>query len=151
MEQAVFPSPLGPLTIFAEGSALTALVFGDFGGYDDTPLFRETGRQLEEYFAGMRRTFSLPLDPAGTDFQLRVWRALWDVPYGTTISYRELAQRAGSPRGFRAVGQASGRNPLPILIPCHRVIAADGGLGGYSGGTERKRVLLALEGVSLRG
>ena len=150
MEQAVFPSPLGPLTVFAEGNTLTALVFGDYGGWDDTPLFRETGRQLEEYFAGMRRSFSLPLDPAGTEFQLRVWRALCGIPYGTTVSYKELARRVDSPKGFQAVGQANGRNPLPILIPCHRVIAAGGGLGGYSGGVERKRLLLELEGAAYR-
>ena len=149
MEQAVFPSPLGPLTVFADGNALAALVFGDFGGYDDTPLFQETGRQLEEYFAGTRQSFSLPLSPAGTAFQRSVWRALCDIPYGAVISYRTLAERVHCPRGFQAVGQANRKNPLPILIPCHRVIAADGGIGGYAGGLERKRLLLTLEGHSI--
>ena len=149
MEQAVISSPLGPLTLFAEDGRLTALVYGDYGSYDDLPLFREAKRQLEEYFSGRRQTFSLPLAPDGTDFQRRVWQVLLDIPYGTAISYRELADRVGSPRAFQAVGQANGRNPLPILIPCHRVIAANGTLGGYSSGVDRKRYLLQLEGVSI--
>ena len=150
MEQAVIYTPMGPLTLFAQENRLTALVFGDFGSYDYLPLFGETQRQLEEYFAGSRQNFDLPLDPSGTDFQRRVWRALMDIPYGTAISYRELARRADCPRGYQAVGQANGRNPLPILIPCHRVIGADGTLGGYSGGLDRKRFLLDLEGVPYR-
>ncbi|MDO4516086.1 MAG: methylated-DNA--[protein]-cysteine S-methyltransferase [Bacillota bacterium] len=150
MEQAVIVTPMGPLTLFARESRLTALVFGDFGSYDHLPLFGETQRQLEEYFAGSRQNFDLPLDPGGTDFQRRVWRALMDIPYGTAISYRELARRADCPRGYQAVGQANGRNPLPILIPCHRVIGADGTLGGYSGGLDRKRFLLDLEGIAYR-
>ena len=150
MEQAVIYTPMGPLTLFAQENCLAALVFGDYGGYDYLPLFGETQRQLEEYFAGSRQNFDLPLDPSGTDFQRRVWRALMDIPYGTAISYRELARRADCPRGYQAVGQANGRNPLPILIPCHRVIGADGTLGGYSGGLDRKRFLLDLEGVPYR-
>lgn len=150
MEQAVISSPLGPLTLFAEDGHLTALVYGDYGGYDDLPLFREAKRQLEEYFAGQRHTFSLPMAPDGTEFQCRWWQVLQDIPYGTAISYRELADRVGSPRAFQAVGQANGRNPLPILIPCHRVIASNGTLGGYSGGVERKRYLLQREGFPCR-
>ena len=150
MEQAVIYTPMGPLTLFAQENRLTALVFGDFGSYDYLPLFGETQRQLEEYFAGSRQNFDLPLDPSGTDFQRRVWRALLDIPYGTAISYRELARRADCPRGYQAVGQANGRYPLPILIPCHRVIGADGTLGGYSGGLDRKRFLLDLEGIAYR-
>lgn len=150
MEQAVIFTPMGPLTLFAQENCLAALVFGDFGGYDHLPLFEEARRQLEEYFAGSRQNFDLPLNPGGTDFQRRVWRTLLDIPYGTAISYRELAHRADCPRGYQAVGQANGRNPLPILIPCHRVIGADGTLGGYSGGLDRKRFLLDLEGVSYR-
>ena len=150
MEQTVLSSPLGPLTLFAEGGRLAALVFGDYGGYDDTPLFRETRRQLEEYFAGVRRRFFLPLAPAGTEFQLQIWRALEEIPYGTAVSYQELARRVGRPRSARAAGQAVGRNPLPVLLPCHRVIASGGGLGGYSGGLEKKRLLLTLEGVPFR-
>ena len=146
---AVIHSPLGPLTLFAEDDHLTALVYGDYGSYDDLPLFREAKRQLEAYFAGQRQAFSLPLNPDGTAFQRRVWQSLCDIPYGRVISYRELAAQVGSPRAFQAVGQANGRNPLPILIPCHRVIAADGTLGGYSSGVERKRFLLRLEGLSI--
>ena len=149
MEQAVIYSPVGPLTLFAEDDSLTALVYGDYGGYDDIPLFREARRQLEEYFDGQRQDFHLPLCPEGTEFQKKVWQVLCRIPYGQVISYRELAARVGSPRAFQAVGQANGHNPLPILIPCHRVIAADGTLGGYSGGLERKRFLLHLEGNDL--
>ena len=150
MEQTVIPSPMGPLTLFAENNRLTALVFGDFGGYDHLPLFEMARRQLEEYFAGYRQNFDLPLDPGGTDFQRRVWRTLLDIPYGKAISYKELAWRVDRPKGFQAVGQANGKNPLPILIPCHRVIAADGSLGGYSAGLDRKRFLLDLEGISYK-
>lgn len=148
MEQAVISTPMGPLTLFAEENCLAALVFGDYGGYDHLPLFEETRRQLEEYFAGTRQNFDLPLNPSGTAFQRRVWRALLDIPYGTALSYRELARRADCPKGYRAVGQANGKNPIPILIPCHRVIGADGTLGGYSAGLDRKRFLLELEGIS---
>ena len=150
MEQAVIFTPMGPLTLFAQENCLAALVFGDFGGYDHLPLFEEARRQLEEFFAGSRQNFDRPLNPGGTDFQRRVWRTLLDIPYGTAISYRELARRADCPRGYQAVGQANGRNPLPILIPCHRVIGADGTLGGYSGGLDRKRFLLDLEGIAYR-
>ena len=150
MEQTVIYSPMGPLTLFAQDNRLTALVFGDFGGYDHLPLFEMARRQLEEYFDGYRQNFDLPLDPGGTDFQRRVWRTLLDIPYGKAISYKELAQRVDRPKGFQAVGQANGKNPLPILIPCHRVIAADGSLGGYSGGLDRKRFLLDLEGIPYR-
>ena len=149
MEQAVIYSPVGPLTLFAEDDFLTALVYGDYGGYDDIPLFREARRQLDEYFDGQRQTFHLPLRPEGTEFQKKVWQVLCRIPYGRVISYRELATRVGAPRAFQAVGQANGHNPLPILIPCHRVIAANGTLGGYSGGLERKRFLLHLEGHDL--
>ena len=106
MEQAVIHSPLGPLTLFAEDDHLTALVYGDYGSYDDLPLFREAKRQLEAYFAGQRQAFSLPLNPDGTAFQRRVWQSLCDIPYGRVISYRELAAQVGSPRAFRR-----GRNP----------------------------------------
>lgn len=113
------------------------------------PPLPELRRQLAEYLRGERREFDLPLAPRGTEFQRRVWSALQEIPYGETRSYAELAEAAGSPRGYRAVGQANGRNPLGVVIPCHRVIAADGGLGGYTGGLERKRKLLELEGIVL--
>ena len=107
--------------------------------------FDDVVGQLEEYFAGRRRQFDLPLAPAGTPFQQRVWRALLDVPYGETISYGELASRIGQPTASRAVGLANGSNPLPIVIPCHRVIGASGKLTGYGGGLPIKQQLLALE------
>jgi methylated-DNA-[protein]-cysteine S-methyltransferase len=103
--------------------------------------------QLREYFAGRRRSFDLPLDCRGTAFQCAVWRELRSIPFGEVISYRELARRVGRPQGSRAVGQANGRNPLPIVVPCHRVIAADGSLGGFSGGLPVKAKLLAHEGL----
>ena len=149
MYQTVIFSPMGPLTLFGEEDALHSLVFGNFGGNDKTLLFQKARRELEEYFGGTRRSFDLPLRLGGSEFQQRVWLQLGKIPYGTTLSYRELACRANCPKGFQAVGQANGRNPLSILIPCHRVIAADGSLGGYSGGVWRKRFLLQLEGVAL--
>ena len=101
--------------------------------------------QLDQYFARTRQTFELPLRPAGTAFQLSVWWALADIGYGETIPYAELARRVGRPRAFRAVGQANGANPLAIILPCHRVVASDGGIGGYGGGRALKRRLLDLE------
>ncbi len=105
----------------------------------------DAASQLEAYLAGKHRGFDLPLDPAGTPFQREVWFTLASIPYGQTISYAELASKVGRPRAFRAVGQANGANPLPIFLPCHRVVASGGGLGGYSGGLDLKRALLALE------
>lgn len=113
----------------------------------ETPLIRETHRQLDAYFAGTLREFDLPLDPQGTAFQQEVWRALLGVAYGTTCSYIDIARRLGDPRATRAVGAANGRNPVSIVIPCHRVIGSDGGLTGYGGGLAMKRHLLELEGV----
>jgi methylated-DNA-[protein]-cysteine S-methyltransferase len=105
-------------------------------------------KELAAYFAGLPTDFAaVPLDPQGTPFQLRVWEELRRIPKGATISYRELARRVGSPKGFRAVGQANAVNPLPLIIPCHRVIAADGSLGGYSSGLDKKRWLLEHEGA----
>ena len=106
-----------------------------------------TRAQLGEYFAGRRRTFDLPLTPEGTTFQCSVWMALRAIPYGATISYRALAERIGRPSAMRAVGAANGRNPLPIVVPCHRVIGADGSLTGFGGGLPTKRFLLELEGA----
>ncbi len=108
-------------------------------------------RELEEYFAGARQHFSVAFDLRGTPFQMGVWRALASIPYGETRSYADVARKVKRPNAFRAVGAASGANPLPILIPCHRVIASDGGLGGYGGGLEAKRRLLALEGSAAQG
>ena len=108
-------------------------------------LLRQAEAELAEYFAGERTVFSLPLSPVGTPFQRDVWRAIAEVQYGKTIAYRDLAARIGRPGSIRAAGAATGRNPLSIIVPCHRIVGADGALTGYAGGIERKRTLLALE------
>jgi O-6-methylguanine DNA methyltransferase len=108
-------------------------------------LAAEAARQLDEYFSGRRREFDLPLDLAGTEFQQRVWKSVSGIPYGQTRSYAQIATSIGSPKAVRAVGAANGANPVVIIVPCHRVIASGGGLGGYGGGLELKRRLLALE------
>lgn len=139
----------------AEGSALTQLHFGAAGAPakgtpEEAVLLKRLCTELEEYAAGRRRAFDLPLNPAGTPFQRQVWRALLDIPYGETRSYGALAAAIGKPGAARAVGAACGRNPLVVLIPCHRVVGADGALTGYSaeGGVERKAALLELEAGS---
>ncbi len=150
MPRLAVDTPLGRLTFFEEDGRLTALDwYGKRSAGEPTLLLLEARRQLAAYFAGRRRAFDLPLAPAGSPFELRVWQLMSDIPYGETRTYGELARDlAAAPR---AVGQACGRNPLPILIPCHRVLAADGRLGGYSGGqgAETKRRLLMLEGALL--
>lgn len=154
------PSPLGELTICADDLGITAVAFpGEVGrGAAPNPnaLVRAAVAQLGEYFAGRRTAFDLPLHAAGTPFQQRVWQALCTVPYGETASYGEIAAAIGKPRAARAVGLANGRNPVAILVPCHRIIGGDGSLTGYGGGLERKRWLLEHErspgtrGISLR-
>ena len=114
-----------------------------------TPLLCRAEKELQEYFRGERRVFDLPVAPAGTPFQQRVWQELCRIPYGRTASYGEIARRVGRPKGPRAIGQANHRNPIPILIPCHRVIAAYGALGGYGGGLDIKIRLLKLEGTPM--
>ncbi len=151
-----FKSPIGMIELRGTATALTGVFMQEHrheptrpaGAMRDAGPLRSAQRELEEYFAGARREFSIALDPVGTPFQMRVWQALRAIPYGETISYLDLAQRVGNPRAFRAVGQANGHNPISIIVPCHRVIAADGSLGGYGGGLERKRILLALEKVT---
>jgi methylated-DNA-[protein]-cysteine S-methyltransferase len=113
---------------------------------DQNPLLLQAASQLCDYFAGRRHTFELPLDPQGTEFQRKVWKALAEIPYGETRSYRDIAAAVGLPRAVRAVGAANGRNPLPIMVPCHRVIGVDGKLVGYAGGLRVKKLLLELEG-----
>jgi methylated-DNA-[protein]-cysteine S-methyltransferase len=117
---------------------------------DSAPLVAAVSRQLAEYLAGERRKFDLPLDPQGTPFQKRVWSALRRIPYGETRSYGDIARVSGSPKGARAVGMANHDNPIAIVVPCHRVIAADGSLGGYACGLDFKRRLLDLEGATAR-
>ncbi|MGH7847031.1 MAG: methylated-DNA--[protein]-cysteine S-methyltransferase [Candidatus Binatia bacterium] len=113
------------------------------------PILCEAERQLAEYFAGKRTRFDLPLEPRGTQFQRKVWQALTEIPFGQTRSYLDLAKAAGSPRAARAVGAANGKNPLSIVVPCHRAIGADGRLNGFAGGVETKAKLLALEASAL--
>jgi methylated-DNA-[protein]-cysteine S-methyltransferase len=148
-------SPLQPLLLTSDGEALTGLymvgqkhgpqIDADWIRKDDAAPFAETKRQLIAYFSGTLTAFDLPLRLEGTEFQKRVWEALQTIPYGGTISYGELARRIGSPNASRAVGLANGRNPLSILLPCHRVIGAGGRLTGYGGGLSRKQALLAFE------
>ncbi|ULQ46004.1 methylated-DNA--[protein]-cysteine S-methyltransferase [Flagellatimonas centrodinii] len=149
-------SPVGPLLVAASDAGLHAIEFHETKHAvrrredwrpGDHPLIRETQRQLGEYFQRQRTAFDLPLVPQGTDFQRRVWLALATIPYGQTFSYRQIAEHVGRPTATRAVGAANGRNPLPIVLPCHRVIGADGSLTGFGGGLPTKRFLLALEGV----
>ena len=157
MRYSVIPSPVGPLLLAADESGLRLIEFdsprhptrrdSDWQRADDDAILGETRAQLDDYFAGTRRTFDLPLAPRGTDFQLAVWQALRAIPYGETISYAHLATRIGKPNAMRAVGAANGRNPLPIVVPCHRVIGADGTLTGFGGGLPTKHFLLKLEGT----
>ena len=144
------PSPIGPLVLIASASGLRAIDFGIDDRRAEIPegasvILDETERQLVEYFAGHRRTFDLPLEPRGTAFQLDVWRVLETIPYGETISYGEQARRLGDAKKARAVGGANGKNPLPIVVPCHRVIGASGALTGFGGGVDVKETLLRLE------
>jgi len=117
-------------------------------GSESAAPFEDVIRQLEEYFAGTRMVFDLPLAPQGTAFQLRVWKALLEIPFGRAVSYSDIANAIGNPKAVRAVGLANGRNPIPVVIPCHRVIGKDGSLTGYGGGLPIKEKLLALEGIA---
>ncbi|HEX3733134.1 MAG TPA: methylated-DNA--[protein]-cysteine S-methyltransferase [Mycobacteriales bacterium] len=149
----VVDSPIGKLTLVATDGALAGVYMEQhrhrppeqsFGELDSRP-FAEAIRQLEEYFAGSRTSFELPLILAGTEFQRRVWAGLRDIGYGETVSYGQLADRLGSPTASRAVGLANGKNPISIIVPCHRVVGSMGSLTGYGGGLERKQFLLDFE------
>lgn len=146
-----FDTPLGPMALEEEGGAITRLWLPGQpvppSPGRETPLLCRGRQELWEYLAGERRDFDLPLHPRGTPFQRRVWQALGDIPYGQTRTYAQIARAVDSPRGFRAVGMANHRNPIPILIPCHRVVGSGGALTGYAGGLELKKALLALEGA----
>jgi methylated-DNA-[protein]-cysteine S-methyltransferase len=146
------PSPVGNLLLVGDGQRLTGLFmtrqrrapsFDDVP--DDAAAFEEAARQLGEWFAGRRRTFELDVAPCGSPFQLDVWTALREIPFGETVTYGELARRMGRPGSARAIGSAVGRNPVGIVIPCHRVVGAGGALTGYAGGLDRKRWLLDHE------
>jgi methylated-DNA-[protein]-cysteine S-methyltransferase len=159
-ESIKIESPVGALSLEGDddyvthielpGPTVAEVVPTTAPGASGTPEpLEDAARQLAEYFAGDRRRFELPLAfEYGTDFQQDVWQALDDIPYGETISYKELAQWVGRPTAFRAVGQANGANPLPIVLPCHRVLASGGKIGGYGGGLALKRSLLEIEGVA---
>ena len=148
------PSPIGPITLHAGPDALTRVEIGSAadGGQAPSaagvhPVLSLAAAQLDEYFAGVRQDFDLPIELRGTEFQLQVWQALGAIPYGQTLSYGELAEQVGRPGAARAIGGAVGANPLPIVIPCHRVMGKDGSITGYSGGdgVSTKRRLLDLE------
>jgi O-6-methylguanine DNA methyltransferase len=157
----IHQSPIGPLRLAATARGLAAIYMSEHrhapatvaphwqppaaGDEGQARILAATRRQLDEYFTGERRAFDLPLDVEGTPFQRGVWRALCDIAYGETVSYGELARRIGSERAVRAVGLANGRNPVSIVVPCHRVIGADGSMTGYGGGLDRKVFLLAHE------
>jgi methylated-DNA-[protein]-cysteine S-methyltransferase len=142
-------SPIGELLLTAEDGALTRLSMSPFeidpAWRHDPEALSDAATQLEEYFAGERTEFELELSPEGTEFQRRVWAMLREIPYGETTTYGTLAGELGNPKTVRAVGLANGRNPIAVIIPCHRVIGADGSLTGFGGGLERKRALLDLE------
>ncbi len=154
-----FDSPIGPLTVAADATGLRHILFAenrhDARGREhwqhDPDAVAKPRQQLLEYLHGQRRQFDLPLAPAGTDFQLQAWHALAEIPFGSTWSYRQLAERIGRPTATRAVGAANGRNPLPIVLPCHRVIGNNGSLTGFGGGLPTKAALLRLEGVGNDG
>jgi methylated-DNA-[protein]-cysteine S-methyltransferase len=167
IETAVVQTPLGPVTLYAKGRALVGLEFTDraarrralerqlrrhLGPFETREVRDPAGARsrIEAYFAGERHALSgQKVELCGTPFQLAVWRELRRIPPGRTLSYAALAARIARPRAVRAVGQANGSNPVSLFVPCHRVIAADGGLGGYGGGLERKRRLLQLEGLTV--
>ena len=153
--QILVTSPVGKLRLIASDKGLVAIDVRNVRVASDQEtsasaqnILSATKKQLEQYFAGKRTTFDIPLDLEGTEFQQQAWRALCRIPYGKTISYGQQAKNIKKPKAFRAVGSANGKNPIPIIVPCHRVVAGDGSLGGYSLGLKMKKQLLALEGVS---
>ena len=153
MNYQYFDSPVGRLRLRSDGRHLTAVEFENrqsdaTGGVEGSDaVLSECIRQLTEYFSGDRHNFDLPLATGGTDFQQRVWRALTRIPYGELRSYRDIADSLDNPKAVRAVGAANGRNPIPIVVPCHRVIGSDGSLTGFAGGIAVKRALLEFEGA----
>jgi methylated-DNA-[protein]-cysteine S-methyltransferase len=148
-----YDTPIGRLVLECDGDVLIGIWLPNERRHvrndadDIPPELKETASQLDEYFAGERTDFDVPMELDGTDFQREVWSELTRIPYGETISYGELARRVGRPSAPRAVGQANGRNPIPVIVPCHRVLASNG-IGGYGGGLKVKRQLLAVEGVT---
>ena len=150
MLQYKLASPIGSLYIVINDNALTGIYFDKqniplLKKLNDSKLMLKVATELGQYFAGSRKKFTIKLAPKGTPFQEQVWKELLNIPFGKTISYKELAQRINNPNAMRAVGSANGKNPICLIIPCHRVIAADGGIGGYSGGLHIKEKLLKIE------
>jgi methylated-DNA-[protein]-cysteine S-methyltransferase len=151
MISTIYMSPIGPLTLHSNGAAITGLEFDDpkyplaDAPRGDDSVLEQARRELDEYFAGKRTAFTVPTAAHGTPFQRRAWGALRKIPYGSTRTYGEQAAAIGSPRASRAVGLANGRNPIAIIVPCHRVIGANGSLTGFGGGLPRKQFLLDLE------
>ena len=145
----IIDSPVGPLRLTAENGVLTGLYFGGNvckpQNCADSEVLEAAERQLAEYFAGKRKAFDVPFHQSGTPFQLDVWRVLTDIPYGETATYGEIARAVGRPKACRAVGMANHKNPISIIVPCHRVVGASGALTGYGGGMDSKRFLLELE------
>ena len=149
-----FASPIGELLLTASETGLTGVYFPksrrqEIGRAGESDVLSATKQQLGEYFARTRTTFDLPLEPSGTEFERRVWDLLRAIPYGTTTSYGALARHLGEPKDARAVGAANGKNPIPIIVPCHRVIGTNGDLTGFGGGLDLKRWLLVHEGALL--
>jgi len=155
MNIRVHPSPIGPLTLVSEDQKLVGCYFAGANMVKkrlrhansdaNDPILNQAQSELDQFFSRKRQAFSVPVAPLGTEFQIRVWRALRSIPYGKTASYGEIAGRIGRPTAARAVGAANGRNPICIFVPCHRVIGTDGSMTGFGGGLERKEFLLALE------
>lgn len=142
-----FNSPVGMLKIVQEDNFITQISFADGAAETgaETPCIKKAKEQLELYFQGKLKQFDLPLNPKGTDFQKKVWKALQTIPYGETVSYKEIAQAVGSPKAYRAVGSANNKNPIVIVVPCHRVIGSNNKLVGYAGGLDIKQQLLTME------
>lgn len=149
--EVVIGSPLGNIKIAAEADHLTQLSYSveQKSAKPENPLLISAITQLDEYFHGNRKTFELALNPKGTEFQRKVWDELLKIPFGATISYLELANRLGDVKSIRAAASANGKNPIAIIIPCHRVIGSDGDMTGYAGGIDKKRALLKLEGANV--
>lgn len=149
MYQDSFESPIGPVTISSQdGESICEIAFAEPDGYPSCNVTSKGKQQLIEYFNRQRQQFDLPLTPAGTEFQQRVWKQLATLKYGQLASYKDIAVAIGNPKGNRAVGMANGRNPIAIVVPCHRVIGADGSITGYTGGIEKKAFLLRHEGAA---
>ena len=138
-------TPVGKMYLCSDGECITGLSFGTCENDCPDAVILKAKAELKEYFAGKRKNFTVPVNPAGTAFQQKVWRALVEIPYGETASYGEIAEKIGNRKACRAVGMANNRNPIAIIIPCHRVIASGGSLTGYAGGLDKKEFLLNLE------